>query len=236
MHLRSTAGSRVAGPPTPALRVVGSVAAVLLGAVGIWLIVTGTSQKWTELGVLAGLWGLLIGAFVAFGPRQPADREPAAPAGAPDAPQPAAAARPAELDRVDDAIERRRFETRLETLLRAEIQSAVAREVSGLRAEVAALRTELIEKVGGELRLERIETTRIIGSDLEALQREVDQLKRERRAAALPTLRPVPKVVEARHAGADLADDGGRRRRKDDGENDLLSQILARETVGRHGR
>ena len=232
MHLRSTAGSRVAGPPTPALRVVGSVAAVLLGAVGIWLIVTGTSQKWTELGVLAGLWGLLIGAFVAFGPRQPAERQPAVA----DVPQPAAAPRPAELDRVDDVVERRRFETRLETLLRAEIQSAVAREVSGLRAEVAALRTELIEKVGGELRLERIEPTRIIGSDLEALQREVDQLKRERRAAALPTLRPVPKVVEARHAGADLADDGGRRRRKDDGENDLLSQILARETVGRHGR
>src|SRR5438105_3385991 len=48
------------------------------------------------------------------------------------------------------------------------------------RAQVgAALRaaSEVVGKVGGELRLERIETTRIIGSDIEALQREVRQLK-----------------------------------------------------------
>ena len=49
----------------------------------------------------------------------------------------------------------------------------VAGELAELRAEVAALRNELLEKVGGQLRLERIETTRLIGSDLEALQHEV---------------------------------------------------------------
>jgi hypothetical protein len=49
--------------------------------------------------------------------------------------------------------------------------------VGALREEIAELRSELVEKVGGQLRLERIETTRVIGSDLEALQHEVRQLK-----------------------------------------------------------
>ena len=50
--------------------------------------------------------------------------------------------------------------------------------MAGLRSEVTALRNELVEKVGGQLHLERIETTRLIGSDLEALQHEVRQLRR----------------------------------------------------------
>jgi hypothetical protein len=83
----------------------------------------------------------------------------------------------AELERAEEAAARRAHEAHLETMLRREIRAAVTAEVSALRAEIAQLRSELLEKVGGQLRLERIETTRVIGSDLEALQHEVRQLK-----------------------------------------------------------
>jgi hypothetical protein len=220
---RSTGDNSAAGPPSSVLRVVGFAAAVALGAVGVWLIVTATSQKWTELGVLAGLWGLLIGAFAAFGPRQPAT--PVAEA----AEVPATAG--TELERLDAGSERREYEARLELMLRREIQGAMSREVAALRAEVAQLRTELVEKVGGQLRLERIETTRVIGSDIEALQREVDQLKSERRSTL--SLRSLPTVIEIEDEPEEQA---GRRRHRDEGDgNDLLAQILARETPARHG-
>lgn len=230
MHLRSTGDSSAAGPTSSVWRVLGFAAAVALGAVGVWLIVTATSQKWTELGVLAGLWGLLIGAFAAFGPRHTAPADVVEePARQPEVP----AARTAEVERLDDAAQRRDYEARLELMLRREIQAAMSREVAVLRAEVAQLRTDLVEKVGGQLRLERIETTRVIGSDIEALQREIDQLKGDRPTGTTRTLRSLPTVIEVEEAQDDA---GGRRRRHDDGDgNDLLAQILARETVGRRG-
>jgi len=43
------------------LRGIGLALAIGLGAVGLWLIVTSTAQKRTELGALAEFWALLIG-------------------------------------------------------------------------------------------------------------------------------------------------------------------------------
>ena len=230
MHLRSTGDNSAAGPISSVWRILGFAAAVALGAVGVWLIVTATSQKWTELGVLAGLWGLLIGAFAAFGPRHAASAEAAAEsARRPDM----AEAHTAEIERFDHAAQRREHEARLELMLRREIQTAMSREVAALRAEVAQLRTDLVEKVGGQLRLERIETTRVIGSDIEALQREIDQLKSDRRTGTTRALRSLPTVIDM---DDEPDEDGGRRRRDEGGGNDLLAQILARETAGRHGR
>ena len=91
-------------------------------------------------------------------------------------------ATPTALERAEAAAERRAFQAGLEQLLHREIRSAVSLEVGELRTEIAALRSELLEKVGGQIRLERIETTRVIGSDLEALQQEVRQLKAVREA------------------------------------------------------
>jgi hypothetical protein len=166
------------------LRGIGVCLAVALGAVAVWLIVTSTSQKRIEIGVLAGLWGFLIGAYAAFGSRQqvPAGASmPTMPIFDPDAPQSGGGVldvRPrSDLQRKEDIAARREFQARLEKVLRREVQDGLARELSGLRAEVAALRSELVEKVGGQLRLERIETTRLIGSDLEALQQQVRELK-----------------------------------------------------------
>ena len=48
----------------------GFVLAVGLAAVGVWLVVTGTSQKSLRLGALAALWGLLLGTFAMYGSRR----------------------------------------------------------------------------------------------------------------------------------------------------------------------
>ncbi len=152
------------------LRGIGFALALALGALAVWLIVTGRSQKRLEIGVLAGLWGLLLGAFSMFGARR--GEHDAAPSSAE-----LAVRETGRLERADDIAARREWEARLERLITHEVNDAVGREVGALRREVTQLRQELLEKVGGQLRLERIETTRVIGSDLEALQAEVRQLK-----------------------------------------------------------
>ncbi len=153
-----------------------------MGLVAIWLIVTSTSEKWIKVGMLAGFWALL-GAYFVVGGRHPA--QPAAPSG-----QELEVREKPALERTEDAAARREYEARLVQLLRHEIQAGLSGELDGLRADVAALRTELLDKVGGQLRLERIETTRIIGSDIEALQHEVNQLKIARQGRELDALLP----------------------------------------------
>jgi hypothetical protein len=187
------------------VRGIGFGVAVALGAVAVWLIVTSSSLKSIRIGALAGFWGLLLGAYSVFGSRhaQPVPVEQ-------QAGQQLAVRETAALERAEEAAARRQFEARLEHMLRREIQAAVAREVSTVRAEVASLRGELLEKVGGQLRLERIETTRVIGSDIEALQREVNQLKtmrqlNERAAASLARLGGPGRVVDADIAAPDPA-------------------------------
>lgn len=159
------------------MRAIGLVIAVALAGVAAWLIVTGAeSPRRVQLGVLAGLWGALLGAFTLFGARrhvqvvEPED-------GPPSSTELELRSVRNELERAEEAAARRMHEARLEHILRDEVHAAIGREVAALRAEIADLRSELLEKVGGQLRLERIETTRVIGSDLEALHHEVRQLQ-----------------------------------------------------------
>jgi hypothetical protein len=158
------------------LRTAGMVIGGGLIIVAVWLIVTSTTTKHQQIGVLVGLWGLLMTAFAAFGPRR---HDTAA-----DVPGSELALRPAPggLGLLGDAEAVRTYEQQLRQLIRQEIQDAFRDELSGLRNEVAVLRSEVVDKVGGQLRLERIETTRVIGSDIEALQNEVRQLQMARRA------------------------------------------------------
>ncbi|MDT4902306.1 MAG: hypothetical protein QOH52_322 [Pseudonocardiales bacterium] len=170
------------------LRGVGFALAIALGAVAVWLIVTSTTQKRIEIGVLTGLWGLLLGAYSMFGARRgahlaEADLETAGVVGAELAVRAANT-----IERAEDVAARRAYEARLEHMLRREINATMTREVSVLRSEIAQLRQDLLEKVGGQLRLERIETTRLIGSDLEALQHEVRQLKVASESGSMPVL------------------------------------------------
>lgn len=160
------------------LRNIGFVVAVLLGGVGVWLIVTGgNSTQRIEIGVLTGLWGLLLGAIcgrrlvLAEAPPKPAE------GGSTELAVPGSS----DVERVATAAAQRAFAAELQQMLRNEfaaaVDDAVAREISELRAEIAELRQELLDKVGGQLRLERIETTRLIGSDLEAMRAEVRRLQ-----------------------------------------------------------
>ncbi|PZS36143.1 MAG: hypothetical protein DLM58_02360 [Pseudonocardiales bacterium] len=146
----------------------GMAAAIGLGAFAVWLIVTAETQKGTRIGALIGCWALLLGAFAVLGTRQPD--------AGPYAPGESAARAGGELARVEDAAARREYEYRLMEMLRREITATMSAELVTLRADVAALRGELVEKVGGQIRLERIETTRVIGSDIEALHHEVRQM------------------------------------------------------------
>jgi hypothetical protein len=165
------------------LRAFGVAFAVVLGGFAAWLIVTssahGDAVKRLELGMLAGFWSAIAAAFAMFGsrrlvhPHEAGYEDEVAASSA----QLALRAQNTEFERAEEAAARRAHEARLEHLLRNEIRVAINREVGALRAEIAELRSELLEKVGGQLRLERIETTRVIGSDLEALQHEVRQLK-----------------------------------------------------------
>jgi hypothetical protein len=234
-----------------ALRLLGLVVAVGLSAVGVWLVVTSTSQKGIRLGALAGLWGLLIGAFVAFGARR--QPETVLVMADPDA-EPGTALVPATsgaVVRLADADAQRDHEARLEQLLR-EIQASFAREVTDLRSELSALRTELLDKVGGQIAHDHNETTRIIGSDLEAIQREIRELREDAdRPRALPNGSPRPspspvpaEVVEAEVVEVEDESAGyrGRRRRDETADGDgptvgrdspegeaLLARLLSRE-------
>src|SRR5206468_4145700 len=105
------------------LRGIGFAVAVALGAVAVWLIVTSTTQKRIELGVLAGLWAAMVGAFSMFGTRRilhPLESDYAVSDGPGSALELRSAA--AEVERAEEAAARRAHEVRLESLLRHEIQ------------------------------------------------------------------------------------------------------------------
>ncbi|HEU5265895.1 MAG TPA: hypothetical protein VFU35_04305 [Jatrophihabitans sp.] len=199
------------GPDAPPLtrgviiRAIVFAIALSLGAVAVWLISTSTTQKALQLGVLAGLWGLLLGTFSILGNR----RQP----------------QPAVTPTTGADLELR----------------AVTALLGALRADVAQLRAELAENAGGQLRLERIETTRLFGADLPA---EAWKLKLAAEPGELAHVAPVVEArsPEPRHAAAAIdtaapEDPGyhGRRRRDDEradpAQDDLLARLLARESV-----
>jgi hypothetical protein len=174
------------------LRAAAVFLASVLGVVAVVLIVFSASQKQTQIGVLLGLWAALIGAFLAFGARR----------GTPDveAVQRTLETKTAELrsaglelfeqsqrdtehelvrlgelQSARDAIARRESELRLELVLRREVERLLTDQIGFLRDEVASLRSELLDKLGGQLLVEHIETTRVSG-DLAAIQNEIRRL------------------------------------------------------------
>jgi hypothetical protein len=92
------------------LRALVLLIALGLGVAAVWLIVTGDAKQ-TKIGVLLGLWGLLLAAHLVIG-------------------------------------------------VRRNQEEMVDVELADIRAEIAALRTELGATIGGQLRPEPLETTR----------------------------------------------------------------------------
>jgi hypothetical protein len=197
------------------LRIVVLVIAVALAGAAGWLVVTGKTVKRVELGVIVGFWSALLGGFALYDARRSTHAEPASAQSSTELELRSART---ELQRAEEAAARRAHEARLEQLLRAEVQAAITREITSLRAEIADLRGELLEKVGNQVRLERIETTRVIGSDLEALQHEVRQqlqaVAREvgdistsrGQPAEPPTLRPIVETARVRPVSREAAE------------------------------
>ena len=108
------------------LRGVGFTLAVVLGAVAVWLIVTSQSQKRLELGVLAGLWGLLLGALAVFGTRRAPRQEFTGPVSQPG--QELSLRADADVERADESAARRHFEARLEQINEEGRQAATQRQ------------------------------------------------------------------------------------------------------------
>jgi hypothetical protein len=167
------------------------------------MVVFGSTQKQLQVGVLLGLWAGLIGAFLIVGSRRSQAEHAAQLAEVEQRAQELHAAQlqvsqlqQVQLAAAEEARARQELELRelgevqlsresaarreadlhLELSLRREIERMMTEQLGLLRDEVAALRAEVVDKLGGQLRLERIETTRLIGSDLEALQHEIRRL------------------------------------------------------------
>ena len=182
------------------LRTVGIFSAIGLGGVAVFLVVIGHTQKQVQVGLLIGLWGVMLGAFTLFGPRHGSSPREVDDTGS---------ARDARDDSERLSAERREHELQLEVMLRREVERVLRSELSELRGEVAGLRSDVLEKVNGQLRLERIETTRVISSDIDEMQHEVRRLavSRNNAAAAIEAAQGFPPatLVEASpHASAPL--------------------------------
>ena len=168
--------------PRPDVRRAALVAtAAALGLAALCLVVFGTSQRESQGGVLLGLWGALIATFAVFGPR----RELAA-ARQDYIAQEIGLRQFGELQLVRDTAGRREAELNLERSLRHEIERVMSEQLGALREEVAALRAEVLDNLGGQLRLERIET-RVTGPDLEALQHQLHRLGGSQHSLAATT-------------------------------------------------
>lgn len=158
------------------LRFVGAVFALGLTVAAAWMIALGHSQREESLGVITGLWAALIGALTLYSGRHAATAQPgSAPVGGGEI----ELRQSLELEVQREAASRRAYEQQLHEMVRREIetiQRVVGDQLTKLRDEVSTLRGDVVEKVGGQIRLERIETTRVIGSDIEALHNEVRQL------------------------------------------------------------
>jgi hypothetical protein len=220
------------------LRTVGVGVGVVLTALALWLIVTSTTQKSLEIGVLVGIWGVVIAASCAVSNRahEPSAQAGTAPAQRADQAGEDLAVRARNEVGLAAELERGGFQAQLEHLLRTELRNVVLTEVERLRAEVADLRRELTDTAGGQLRLERVETTRVIGSNLESMHHQLQRLSADDPASAGRTVDA--QVVDPGATGQPAPPAGlsspsptrrGGRRRAADADNDVLARILARE-------
>lgn len=195
-----------------AVRSAGIVVAVISAAISVFLIVFSEASRSANLGVVLGLWAALILAFsLVRGPGAAVAAEPEAVSSEVAVTGPPAPTvedlvagmtlelrRNAELERQNAEVERREFQLKLELMLRREVELVMASQLESLRQEIAGLRGEILDNVGGQLRLERIETTRLIGSDMQALQQEIRRLANVREAMELSMEAEETRIIEAR--------------------------------------
>ena len=187
------------------LRWLGILLVLGLGAMAVALVVLGDSQKQLRIGVLLGIWAAVVAYFL------PSRREE----------QPQAVATGHDPSRVyndvgirtapDPRREFREYQAQLERTFRRDMDQALSEHLARLRGEVALLRNDLVEQVNGQLRLERTETTRALGSDIEGLQQEIRRLAASREyLTSVPTLTATRETVTVAAAPGDASGAGQR--------------------------
>ena len=160
---RSSSGGR------GGLRTLALVAAVAIALASTAAVVLSDDPETLRLAVVGALWAFVLAAFAA-----PRRRESDAPAGDPGTAL--ELRRTYEIELEKEVAARREYELQLEVYLRRELERGLAEDVAALRDEVGRMRGEMIDRLDGELRMERIETTRLIGGSLRALQDEARRL------------------------------------------------------------
>ena len=160
---RSSSGGR------GGLRTLALVAAVAIALASTAAVVLSDDPETLRLAVVGALWAFVLAAFGA-----PRRRESDASAGDPGTAL--ELRRTYEIELEKEVAARREYELQLEVYLRRELERGLAEDVAALRDEVGRMRGDMIDRLDGELRMERIETTRLIGGSLRALQDEARRL------------------------------------------------------------
>ena len=160
---RSSSGGR------GGLRTLALVAAVAIALASTAAVVLSDDPQTLRLAVVGALWAFVLAAFAA-----PRRRESDASAGDPGTAL--ELRRTYEIELEKEVAARREYELQLEVYLRRELERGLAEDVAALRDEVGRMRGDMIDRLDGELRMERIETTRLIGGSLRALQDEARRL------------------------------------------------------------
>jgi hypothetical protein len=180
---RSSSGGR------GGLRTVALVAAVAIALASTAAVVISDDPETLRLAVVGALWAFVLAAFAA-----PSRRESEPAAG--DGSGALELRRTYEIELEKEVAARREYELQLEVYLRRELERGLAEDVAALRDEIGRMRGEMIDRLDGELRMERIETTRLIGGSLRALRDEARRL-----GIGMPVPPELAGVVEAEPLG-----------------------------------
>ncbi len=147
------------------------VAAVAIALASTAAVVLSEDPQTLRLAVVGALWAFVLAAFAAPRRREPEAADAEAMPGTE-----LELRRTYEIELEKEVAARREYELQLEVYLRRELERGLAEDVAALRDEVGRMRGEMIDRLDGELRMERIETTRLIGGSLRALQDEARRL------------------------------------------------------------
>jgi hypothetical protein len=149
------------------LRTVALAVAVVVALASTAAVVVSNDPQTLRLAVVGALWAFVLAAFAA--PRRRSDDD--------DRPGTEIELRKTyEIELEREVAARREYELQLEVYLRRELERGLAEDVAALRDEVGRMRGEMMDRLDGELRMERIETTRLVGGSLRALQDEARRL------------------------------------------------------------
>jgi hypothetical protein len=143
--------------------------AVVIALASTAAVVISDDPQTLRLAVVGALWAFVLAAFAAPRRRSADDDDG-------DRPGTEIELRKTyEIELEREVAARREYELQLEVYLRRELERGLAEDVAALRDEVGRMRGEMMDRLDGELRMERIETTRLVGGSLRALQ---DQARR----------------------------------------------------------